>query len=116
MKDYRETQNPETGATEFLFNAKLVKVSDKVLENSKGTNFKIVTLNFDLPNGENVERTAICYEGNYQHGIEEGKTYVSKLSFDDEGNPQLMMSHLEGGKRATMDDFIELYKMEPELV
>ena len=71
MTKYKQSENPETGETEFLFNARLLKLGESVLENSNGKLFKVVTLKFNLPDGEEVERTAICYQSNYQYGIEE---------------------------------------------
>ena len=66
----------ETGETQFLFNARLLKIGEKTLENSNGTNYKIVTLKFNLPSGEEVERTAMCYQANYDYGVETGKDYL----------------------------------------
>lgn len=115
MENYRQVLNELSGENEFLFNAKLTKINDKTLKNTNGKEYKIVNLNFDLPNGENVERTAICYESNYKYGIEEGKTYLCTLSFDSTGKPQLKMSHLSSGSRASIEDFAELYQMRLEL-
>ena len=69
MTNFKEIINDETGEKQFLFNAKLLKIGEKTLENSNGKNYKIVTLKFNLPSGEEVERTAMCYASNYNHGI-----------------------------------------------
>lgn len=108
MTNYRETTNETTGETEFLFNAKLVSIGEKTLQNSNGKNFKIVSLSFDTPSGDPVTRTAMCFESNYNYGIEVGTSYLSNLSFDAEGNPQLRMSHLSNSDRATASDFAGL--------
>lgn len=116
MDNYKETVNKTTGKTEFLFNAKLLKIGEKVLENSNKKEFRIVTLEFKLPNGEEAERSGICYASNYDYGIETGKSYVCNLSFDEEGNPQLRMSHLSNADRASKDDFSGLFQVSEQLI
>jgi len=116
MTDYKQIQNSETGEAEFLFNATLLKIGKSVLENSNEKLFKVVTLKFNLPDGEEVERTAMCYQSNYQYGIEEGKNYLCSLSFDENGNPQIRMSHLSNADRATADDFSGLLQVTKQLI
>ena len=87
-----------------------------MLENSNEKLFKVVTLKFNLPDGEEVERTAMCYQSNYQYGIEEGKNYLCSLSFDEDGNPQIRMSHLTNADRATTDDFSGLLQVAKQLI
>ena len=116
MTKYKQIQNPETGEAEFLFNAKLLKIGDKELKNSNGKLFKIVTIKFGLPDNEEVERTAMCYQSNYQHGIEVGKDYLCNLSFDGEGVPNIRMSHLTNADRATAEDFSGLLQVSKQLV
>lgn len=109
MTEYREIFNEMTGGPEYLFNATLVKIGENILTNSNEKEYKIVTLAFDLPDGRAVERTAMCYASNYEHGVEIGKVYLCNLSFDDEGNPQLRMSHLSNADRASAEDFAGLF-------
>ena len=116
MTKYKQIENPETGETDFLFNATLLKIGKSVLENSNEKLFKVVTLKFNLPDGEEVERTAMCYQSNYQYGIEEGKDYLCNLSFDEEGKPQIRMSHLSNSERATADDFSGLLQVAKQLI
>jgi len=117
MTKYRKIVNPETGASEFVFNATLLKIGESVLENTNGKPFKVVTIQFNLPDEqEEVERTAMCYQSNYQHGIEVGKDYLCNLSFDQEGNPQIRMSHLTNADRATAEDFSGLLQVSKQLV
>ncbi len=116
MTKYKQIENPETGETEFLFNATLAKIGKSVLENSNEKLFKVVTLKFNLPDGEEVERTAMCYQSNYQHGIEVGKDYLTNLAFDEEGIPQLRMSHLSNADRATASDFAGLQQVSKQLI
>lgn len=116
MTNYKQIINEETGDTQFLFYARLLKIGEKTLENSNRKTYKIVTLKFNLPGGEEVERTAMCYESNYTHGIEEGKDYLCNLSFTEEGDPQINMSHLSNADRATANDFAGLFQVQEQLI
>ena len=116
MTKYKQIQNPETGENEFLFHARLLKIGKSVLENSNEKLFKVVTLKFNLPDGQEVERTAMCYQSNYQYGVEVGKDYLCNLSFDEEGTPQIRMSHLTNADRATADDFSGLLQVSKQLI
>ena len=71
MTKYKEIVNEETGETQFLFNAKLLKIGEKTLKNANSKEYKIVTLGFNLPSGEDVKRSAMCYASNYNNGVEE---------------------------------------------
>ena len=116
MTKYREITNEVSGESEFLFNATLLKIGENTLSNSNEKEYKIVTLKFDLPNGEEVERTAMCYESNYEHGIEVGIAYLCNLSFDEEGNPQIRMSHLSNADRASANDFAGLFQAKEQFI
>ncbi|QBA63668.1 hypothetical protein [Muriicola soli] len=116
MTKYKQIENPETGETEFLFNAKLLKIGKSILENSNDKLFKVVTLKFNLPDGEEVERTAMCYQSNYQYGIEEGKDYLCNLSFDENSDPQIRMSHLTNADWATAHDFSGLLQVAKQVI
>ena len=116
MTNYKQIINEETGETQFLFNARLLKIGEKTLENSNGKNYKIVTLKFNLPTGEEVERTAMCYASNYEYGIEVGKDYLCNLSFTEDGNPNINMSHLSNANKATADDFSGLFQVQEQLI
>ncbi|MDL5511727.1 hypothetical protein QSE00_07890 [Arenibacter sp. M-2] len=116
MTKYKQIENPETGETEFLFNATLLKIGTSELENTNGKLYKIVTLKFNLPDGEEVERTAMCYQSNYSYGLEVGKDYLCNLSFDEENNPNIRMSHLSNANRVTADDFSGLLQVSKQLI
>ena len=116
MTKYKERVNEETGAIEHLFNATLIKIGENVLENVNSKEYKIVTIGFELPNGEEVERTAMCYASNYLKGIEVGKSYLCNLSFDEENNPQIRMSHISNAKRASIEDFAGLFQAQEQLI
>ncbi len=116
MTKYKKIQNLKTGEKEFLFNATLLKIGENVIQNSNLKDYKIVTLRFQLPNEDEVQRTAICYASNYEYGIEEGKGYLCNLSFNEEGEPQIRMSHLTNANRASTEDFSGLFQMTKQLI
>lgn len=116
MTKYNEIINVQTGEREFHFNAKLLKIGERTLKNSNDKAYKIVTLKFNLPSEEEVERTAMCYESSYNHGIEEGKDYLCNLSFNEEGIPQIRMSHLTNADRATAEDFAGLFQVQQQVI
>ena len=116
MTKYKTIKNLKTGESEFSFNATLLDVGKNVIQNSNGKNYKIVTLGFQLPSGDEVQRTAICYEANYSYGIEVGKDYLSNLSFDAKGEPQIRMSHLNNADRASAEDFSGLFQVTQQVI
>ena len=116
MTKYKIIQNLKTGKDEFSFSATLLEVGENVIKNSNDKDYKIVTLGFQLPSGDEVQRTAICYEANYSYGIEVGKDYLSNLSFDAKGEPQIRMSHLSNAERASVEDFSGLFQVTKQLI
>jgi hypothetical protein len=116
MTKYKEISNKKTGETEFLFNAKLLKVGEKTLKNSNEKSYKIVMLKFNLPRGEEVERTAMCYASNYDYAIEVGKDYSCNLNFSQEGRLQINRSHLNNADRATANDFSGVFQVQQQLI
>ena len=116
MTKYKEIVNEETGETQFLFNAKLLKIGEKTLKNANSKEYKIVTLGFNLPSGEDVKRSAMCYASNYNNGVEEGNDYLCNLSFDEQGEPHINMSHLTNADRASRDDFSGLFQVQEQLI
>tara|TARA_R110002049_G_scaffold306078_1_gene503950 strand:+ start:8283 stop:8651 length:369 start_codon:yes stop_codon:yes gene_type:complete len=116
MTKYKQIQNPDTGEVEFLFNATLLEIGKSELENSNKKIFKIVTIKFQLPDGDEVERSAMCYQSNYEYGIEIGRDYLCNLSFDEDATPQIRMSHLTNADRATANDFSGLLQVTKQLI
>jgi hypothetical protein len=116
MTKYKIIQNLKTGKDEFSFNATLLEVGENVIKNSNDKDYRIVTLGFQLPSGDEVKRTAICYEANYSYGIEVGKDYLSNLSFNAKGEPQIRMSHLSNADRASVEDFSGLFQVTKQLI
>ena len=105
---YKAIVNKLTGKKEFQFTSELLSVSKNTLENSNGNEFKIVTLKFPLPNGKIVTRTGMCYSKSYSQGIQVGESYLTTLSFKDDGQPAILMSHLNNASQASADDFADL--------
>jgi len=105
---YKAIVNKLTGKKEFQFTAELLAVSKNTLENTNENKFKIVTLKFNLPNGKLVTRTGMCYEKSYSQGIDVGESYLTTLSFKDDGQPAILMSHLNNASQASADDFADL--------
>ena len=50
----------------------------------------------------------------YYSGI--GKNYLSNLSFDAKGEPQIRMSHLNNADRASAEDFSGLFQVTTQLI
>mgnify|MGYP003525700979 CR=1 FL=1 len=91
--------------TEFRFNATLISVSDNILENSNGTEFRICSIK--LPNGKVV--SGRVYEKNLSHGMTPGTDYLctARPYADTNGVEQvdITVSHLTQAPRASMSDF-----------
>ena len=116
MTNYKEISNELTGAVEFEFNATLLEIGKTVLKNTNDKEYKIVTLQFSLPTGLEVERTAMCYASNYEKGVEIGKDYLCNLSFDEEEKPQIRMSHLHNANRPCLEDFSGLLQSKKQII
>lgn len=99
------TKNSVTGQLETSFQAKLVAVSDRVVENTNGTQFRIGTC--ELPGGKQV--SCRIYEKNYSYGMNPGTSYLTKATQYADANGELhvdvTMSHLTAATRASIDDF-----------
>lgn len=103
-------------STEYQTNCKLVSVGtwNEKLVNSNGAKFIINTIEFPMADGSTRNVTCLCYEKNYdpskrredQHKdpLTEGKSYLTTMRWDEQGNLQLQMSHLTGGERLTTAD------------
>ena len=70
MTKYKEIVNEETGGTQFWFNATLLDIGKKTLKNANSKQYKIVAITFNLPSGEEVQRSALIYASNYKNGVE----------------------------------------------
>lgn len=102
----RQVKNETTGQMDVLFSAELLTLTENVLQNSNGKNFKIAGIKFKDKNGKEQKATAMVYEGNYQHGLEIGKDYLATASKGEDGNVYIRLSHLEYvDNRATVEMF-----------
>jgi hypothetical protein len=97
--------NETTNNQEASFGAKLLSISEKSLENSNGTYYRIANIEFEDINGKTQKSSAMVYEKNLAYGMEIGKTFLAKATLSS-GNVYLTVSHLEfNGNRATVDMF-----------
>jgi hypothetical protein len=95
-----------TGLYEATIRGKLTSISEKVLQNSNGKNFRVG--GFEVVNyatGEVKPFSALIYEGNYSKGMHVGTTYQAKVTIMEDGSPLITVSHLTPAERATADDF-----------
>lgn len=93
------------GGTDVQFGGKLVSISDKVLTNVNKKNYKVVTIDFEDVAGNPARCSALCYEGNYNKGVEVGETYLCTATPTDAG-VIVKMSHLSfNGERASAEQF-----------
>lgn len=95
--------NPVTNRPEAKFSAKLITLSAKTLENSKGTNYKVATIEFVDDDGVLQRTSGFVFEGNYSKGMKIGETYLATAAIMDNGQDALIqVSHLiANGERAT---------------
>lgn len=97
--------NETTNNQEASFGAKLLSISQKPLENSNGTYYRIANIEFEDINGKLQKSSAMVYEKNFAYGMEIGKTFLAKASLSGK-NVYITVSHLEyNGTRATVDMF-----------
>jgi hypothetical protein len=105
---FKPTKNAQTGATEYQFHAVLQSISTVERKTSKGKGYFIGSVSFKNPQGEREVATCFINAANFAYGMETGKSYVSTLSFDANGQPTIRVSHLEGAARASMSMFAGL--------
>lgn len=109
MRSQNVRVNPKTGNQEIDFHGKLLSISDQVLNNVNNTEYRVGTIRFENAQGEEVDRSCLVYESNYQYGMEadpngEGPTYLCRAINGEEGI-LLICSHLTGATRAQASDF-----------
>lgn len=91
----REAIVNDNGNQEVKFYATLIaELPTQSRANSNGTNYKIANIEFADADGVLQEGTAMIYEGNYKHGLEVGRSYLTTAEFDGE-TVYLRLSHLE---------------------
>lgn len=100
------------GNEQFTFEATLLRVGTATLQNANAKNYKLVDVEFADVNGEVQKATAAVYEGNYSHGIEVGKKYLTTATIVGD-QVYLQMSHLEtSAGRAAVSMFLAGVKSE----
>lgn len=90
--------------------AELISISDKEMQNSNGTGYRLCTVKFQNINGDTVERTGMIYDGNYLHpeaDFQIGQSYLTTVTLTEgNDNALIRVSHLQGAKRASaLNDF-----------
>ncbi len=111
---FKPVKNEQTGATEYQFHAVLQSIGKEERKTSKGKGYFIGSVSFKNPQGEREVATCFINAKNYAYGMETGKSYVSTLSFDDNGEPTIRVSHLEGAARASKSMFAGLSEVVAE--
>lgn len=107
---FTPVQNETTGKTDFNFPATLVSLSDKVMENSNGTQYVLGNVDFTYPNGTPAKSvTTQIFKKSLDHGITVGSTLLSTLSRDDEGRMWIRTSHLPAGNGIDIDAFGSMF-------
>jgi adenine-specific DNA methylase len=112
----KRIENSTNGSPRFQFNAKLVsELSETILQNSNGKNYKLCTVEFTNAKGREVTANAAIYEGNYSKTtMEVGKSYLCTATIvttltpqgEEKKIPYLQLSHLIAGAGfADADDF-----------
>jgi len=90
----------------YQFDAKLVSISDRVLENKNGTEYRVATISFKDAKGVPATCTATVYESNFAYGMEVGQSYLTTAIPTEGGRVFVQVSHLVGGSTpATLDMF-----------
>jgi len=93
--------NTVTNSVNYQVTAKLLTVSDNVLENIKGTEYRLCTIAFKDANGKEHRVTASIFENNFKYGMEVGREYLTTINpakNEETGKTDLYfsVSHLEG--------------------
>jgi hypothetical protein len=97
--------NKVTGIEEVQFGGKLISISDAVLKNVNGTEYRVATIDFEDAAEKTRRCTALVYEKNYSHGLTVGETYLATATPTEQG-VIVKLSHLTyNGDRATADMF-----------
>ena len=107
---FKPVVNETTGKTDFNFPATLVSISNKVMENSKGTKYVLGNVDFTYPNGQPAKSvTTQIFAKSLAHGITVGSTLLSTLSRDDDGRMWIRTSHLHAGNNIDTDAFGSMF-------
>lgn len=99
--------DPDTNGNQRVqFNATLKSLSEKVLTNVNGKNYRIATIDFEDAKGVKQTTSAMVFEGNYSHGMSLGKEYLCTATMTQQG-VIVNVSHLDANAgRADVDMFV----------
>lgn len=101
----KQVENDVNGNPKFQFAAKLLSVSEKVLANVNGTEYRVISVEFTDVKGTTQKASGIMYEKNYAHGVKVGETYSATATITAQG-PLIVASHLDANAdRPTADMF-----------
>ena len=93
--------NTVTQTVNYQVTAKLLSVSDNVLENIKGTQYRLCTISFKDAKDVEHRVTASIFENNFKYGMKVGQEYLTTINpakNEETGKTDLYfsVSHLEG--------------------
>ena len=89
------------------FTAELVSISAEAKENANGTSsFHNCTIKYKNHLDKEVTARAIMPAGNFDYGVEAGKSYLTKVVITEAtGDAIIIVSHLENGVTMSASDF-----------
>jgi len=91
----KQIENGPNGEMRMSFTGKLVSQGQNELINTNGKKYKIVNIEFEDINKQNVQCSAAIYEGNYRHGVTNGQNYLCVATISADQQVYVQMSHLE---------------------
>lgn len=109
---FTKVWNDQQQQYDVQFPAHLVSVSDQILQNVNGTEYRVGTIEFENAKGNSVRRSAMIYENNYQYGMTPGETYLATGKQTEQG-VLVTLSHLQGAARPQEDDFEGVFEDQP---
>lgn len=116
MEGYKRVEQEDgNGNVRIVFQTqgKLISMGTSVLTNVNQKNYRVFTVEVPSKNGLR-QVGAACYEANYNHPdiesgdvepMEEGTSYLTTLTFGEDGQPYFQISHLTGAGLASKEDF-----------
>jgi hypothetical protein len=91
--------NTTTGQEEVIFEAKLLSISAKPLENVNKTLYRPGTVEFKDASGKTQQASCLVYENNYNKGMVVGQSYSARAVVTDNGSVLITVSHLSAAAR-----------------
>lgn len=87
------------------FSAELVSIAKEPLMNVNKVGYYPATIKFLNEKDETVTRTGLVYEANFNHGMNVGSTYLSKVVKQQGKLPLIIVSHLDRAGTSSDADF-----------